>query len=219
MILVATVGRGDVLVTADGHRIQTTGAWTVKGSMVQFKDTRGRLTSLRLDEVDMAASREATKRVEREAEEEPAGGSDAKAAATEPVRVFADHEFTTVHPRQKKERLEEPASKGSGNPLRLKVRSWQQVEPDNPSATVISGNLENVSDDVLAEVALAVNLFAEGGEVLASQAASLESRVLRPGETTGFRVSLDGLFVYHRVEFRESSVPLLLDSGAGEDED
>jgi glutaredoxin len=46
----------DWLVTRDGHRIETDGPWKVKGRMVVYTDTRGTLSSLRLDELDLEAS-------------------------------------------------------------------------------------------------------------------------------------------------------------------
>ncbi|RMH15898.1 MAG: hypothetical protein D6696_19500, partial [Acidobacteria bacterium] len=51
----------DYLVTRGGERIETRGPWTVKGRMVIFTDARGTLSSLRLEEVDLAASEEATR--------------------------------------------------------------------------------------------------------------------------------------------------------------
>jgi hypothetical protein len=50
----------DVLVTRDGQRIETRGPWEVKGRMVVFTLPNGTLSSIRADEVDLAASREAT---------------------------------------------------------------------------------------------------------------------------------------------------------------
>ena len=51
---------GDVLVTADGTSIQTDGPWEVKGRQVVFTSEDGRLSALRLSEVDLEASHAAT---------------------------------------------------------------------------------------------------------------------------------------------------------------
>ena len=55
-----TMLRADVLVTRDGERIETRGPWTVKGKQVVFTAANGTLQALRLDDVDLEASEEAT---------------------------------------------------------------------------------------------------------------------------------------------------------------
>ncbi len=52
--------RADWLVTTDGARIETEGEWEVRGRMVVFTRSGGTLSSMRLDEVDLEASRAAT---------------------------------------------------------------------------------------------------------------------------------------------------------------
>jgi len=59
----------DVLVTRDGQRIETRGPWEVKGRMVVFTLPNGTLSSIRADEVDLEASREATAETLAPAEE------------------------------------------------------------------------------------------------------------------------------------------------------
>lgn len=56
----ATFCAADILVTRDGQQIETEGPWTVKGRQVVFTTPEGRLTSIRLTEVDMEASELAT---------------------------------------------------------------------------------------------------------------------------------------------------------------
>ena len=50
----------DWLVTTEGERVETRGAWNVRGRMVVFTTKRGTLASMRLDEVDLDASETAT---------------------------------------------------------------------------------------------------------------------------------------------------------------
>ncbi len=59
VLCAAGVG-ADWLVTRAGERIETEGGWQVKGRMVVFTRPGGTLSSLRLSEVDLDASREAT---------------------------------------------------------------------------------------------------------------------------------------------------------------
>lgn len=68
--------QADWLITHDGQRIETQGPWDVQGRMVVFTSDRGTLSSIRLDEVDLDASRAATEQASRPApapiEEAPA---------------------------------------------------------------------------------------------------------------------------------------------------
>lgn len=50
----------DWIVLKSGVRIETKGPWTLRGKMVQFTSRQGRLQALPLDEVDLAASQNAT---------------------------------------------------------------------------------------------------------------------------------------------------------------
>jgi len=58
----------DWLVLRDGGRVESAGPWEVKGRLVVFKLADGSLASLRLAEVDLAASDEATAAAIRERE-------------------------------------------------------------------------------------------------------------------------------------------------------
>ncbi len=58
--LSALAADADWLVTRAGERIETEGGWQVKGRMVVFTRPGGTLSSIRLSEVDLDASREAT---------------------------------------------------------------------------------------------------------------------------------------------------------------
>lgn len=60
-LLSAGAARADVLVMKDGARVETEGPWQVKGRQVIFTDTQGRLSTLRLSDVDLEASEEATR--------------------------------------------------------------------------------------------------------------------------------------------------------------
>ncbi|MEE8524590.1 MAG: hypothetical protein V3T72_11720 [Thermoanaerobaculia bacterium] len=56
----AAVTQADWLVTRDGAKVETRGAWEVRGRMVIFTQPGGTLSSMRLAEVDLDASRAAT---------------------------------------------------------------------------------------------------------------------------------------------------------------
>ncbi len=58
--IMPATGHADWLVTRAGERVETQGGWEVKGRMVVFTQPTGTLSSLRLSEVDLDASNEAT---------------------------------------------------------------------------------------------------------------------------------------------------------------
>ncbi len=73
-VMGAAAAQADWLVTRAGERIETEGGWQVKGRMVVFTQLGGTLSSIRLSEVDLDASREAT-----------AGAAEAAARPSEPA--------------------------------------------------------------------------------------------------------------------------------------
>jgi hypothetical protein len=221
LVLVALVwleplaARGDVLVTRDGHEVQTRGAWTVKGSLVQFTDAFGRFTSLRLEEVDVTASEKATKEAARppqgtEGEEHGERGKEPQPA----VRVLSDEDFGHVDPNPQEGPGEGGKGRHGGGSSRLVVTQWKEVEAQRAGGMAIRGAVRNASRDVLAEVGLVVNLVDQDGQVLASQPARLESRTLKPGEMTGFQAEYEGFFAYFKVDFLQTSVPLILEGAS-----
>lgn len=60
VLLVAGDVGADILVTREGDRIETDGPWKVNGRQVVFTAANGRLSSMRLSQVDLEASEEAT---------------------------------------------------------------------------------------------------------------------------------------------------------------
>lgn len=88
---------GDWLVMADGTRVETRGPWEVKGKLVVFTRPAGGLASLRLAEVDLEASREATSAAAAAA----AGGESRAQEAPPPkapVLVITDADVGGVDP-------------------------------------------------------------------------------------------------------------------------
>ncbi len=76
---IATAAGADVLVTRDGHQIETEGPWEIRGRQVVFT-VEGRLSSIRLAELDREASEEAT----RQAAAAAAAASEESEAVEEP---------------------------------------------------------------------------------------------------------------------------------------
>lgn len=63
--------RGDWLVTQDGSTVETKGPWEIKGRMVVFDLPSGALSSMRIDDLDLAASETLTAAKKEEASATP----------------------------------------------------------------------------------------------------------------------------------------------------
>ncbi|MCB1032359.1 MAG: hypothetical protein KDD47_00815, partial [Acidobacteria bacterium] len=98
---VAIPAGADWLVLKDGSRVETRGAWEVKGRLVVFTSADGSLASMRTNDVDLGASEQATEAALNQADaarrlevEEPLPGSARKA----PVLVLTDADVAHVVP-------------------------------------------------------------------------------------------------------------------------
>lgn len=90
----ATPASADVLVLKDGSRVETRGAFEVKGRRVLFRDSQGTLAALRLEDVDLDGSRAAS-------QPPPPAAAAPKAAAPQkkaPVLVLTDRDVSHVDP-------------------------------------------------------------------------------------------------------------------------
>ncbi|MEM8960525.1 MAG: hypothetical protein AAGD38_03530 [Acidobacteriota bacterium] len=94
--LVASMALADVLVTREGEQLETKGPWEVRGRMVVFTTPTGQLSSMRLDEIDLDASREATDLANRP----PEAASPPPAAAAEAVMVLTDDDVARGVPAE-----------------------------------------------------------------------------------------------------------------------
>ncbi len=80
-LLVAAPAAGDWLVLRDGSRLETDGPWKVKGRQVVFTRPGGTLAALRLADVDLEASAEATEASQAAAAAPPPPAEPAPAAS------------------------------------------------------------------------------------------------------------------------------------------
>ena len=86
----AAAAAADVLVTRDGERIETRGPWKVKGRQVVFTSLQGVLSSMRLSEVDLDASAEASRPPEPVQQVEPEKAAAKEAKDRPPVLVLTN---------------------------------------------------------------------------------------------------------------------------------
>lgn len=219
--LVLAAGRpagADWLVTREGARVETRGAWQEKGRLVVFTGADGTLASLRLADVDLEASRQATADAVRRADA-------ARAAAAAPkspppprrrsVLVLTDKELPPVGQGDPAEGTEGTGEPGAGEPGEaaatgggLAVTSWERVEEEGVEHVVLTGTLANDGPSSATDLGLAVRVFDEDGQLMATTNAVLAAEALAPGESGDFRAELPGVFAFSAVRFEPRSLNL-----------
>ena len=189
----------DWLVMNDGTRVETDGPWSERGKLVVFTDTNGNLVSMRLSEVDLAASRQAT--------------ADEVEAASRPTPVPApqqsafritDADVAHVDPDDDPGATGEAAdAEGEGEtepaPMAVRVIGWDRVETFDGVA--VRATLENQSDDVAVGIGVSVTIYDEDGIALSTTPARLVSTGLVGGQTTEMEAEFPGFQNFTAVNF------------------
>jgi hypothetical protein len=204
----------DWLVTNDGGRVETKGPWKVDGKRVVFTLKDGSLSSLRLTEVDLDASRQATTAM---AEEAAAAAAKASAAAEAPpakksTRVFTDKDFARPPAAPKDDAKDgdaKPASDSTAAPAAVKVEDWKQSRNQDTHALEITGSVRNTGPDMAVAISVNVRLFNPRGEQFATQPASLNTRSLHPGQKTAFTAVFPDVIDFTSAKIDVLSTPLM----------
>lgn len=178
----------DWLVTRQGSRVETRGAWEVKGKLVVFRTPAGELASLRLAEVDLDASRRLTADAER-----------ARHAVAE-VRRHAPEKKPSVRTITDKDVRRVDSAAPAGGP-RLTVTGFERTPNTAAGSLVITGTLRNDSGAKVAALNLAVQLVGAEGQQVATGEAVLTATELDAGQQSGFRVEFPGSPPYSDVRF------------------
>jgi hypothetical protein len=209
----------DWLVTRAGGRVETQGPWQVKGKLVVFKTPNGTLSSLRLADVDLAVSENAT------AEAKAAEDDKAKAATSEPakperkksVRSLTDADFSRKPPAAgdtdgadgtAKEGADGKApgkANAAANKGRVEVSSWSQARRTEGDGIDLFGTLQNSGDDMATDIVVKVQLFNEAKESIGTAEAVLAMPSIPGGGSTSFRVPFAGVFTFSQAEFSVTS--------------
>ena len=212
----SSTSSADWLVTQSGGRVETKGPWQVKGKLVVFTQAGGALASLRLADVDLPASDQAT----AEAKEAKVQQDDA-AAAPEPPRkklaVLTDDNL--VHTRKppapaadedkkddadKADKKDQPA-KPVGP---VSVASWKRADSPGGKGIEIQGVLQNNSDKIAGNAGVEVRLFNEAGERVGTALGILNLPSIQPKGMTEFRAIFPGVFAFAQVRFETRGVAL-----------
>lgn len=209
MVAPAAPAKADWLVTREGGRVETRGAWTVKGKLVVFKTADGQLSSLRLADVDLDASRRVT-------EEAVAAQAQADAAEPKPaerrksVRTITDKDvrpFTVPEPAAPDAEAGEEKAKAPGptSGPGLLVESWRQSAHADEDHVIVNGTLQNASNATAADLKLTVMIFDDTGSLIATSQAAVEVKAIPPGERATFRAEFPGFFSFATVKFEAES--------------
>jgi hypothetical protein len=223
LLMAAGPARADWLVTREGARVETQGAWKVKGKLVVFETAAGKLSSLRVADVDLEASR-------RETEEAVAAQAQAAAEPEKPaerkksVRVITDKDVRQASPApprgDRPETGEEggeaapaaPAADTTSGPVLL-VEAWNQARDPEKDHVLINGTLQNTSSTTATELKLKVLLFDETGTLIATSQAAVAKGALPPGERVAFKAEFPGYFSFATIQFDPKSRSLSTRSG------
>ncbi len=214
-ILAAGPAGADWLVTREGARLETKGAWTVKGKLVVFHTSAGKLSSLRVAEVDLDASRRATEDAAA-AQAQAAAEPDKPAERKKPVRVITDKDFTPAAPAPDEQPDEQPDGEAEGGEKAapasgpasgpgLVVETWNQARHPEQDHVLINGILQNASSAMAADVKLKVRIFNEDGALIATSQAALTVGALPPGEKATFKAEFPGYFSFATIKFESDS--------------
>ncbi len=201
--------RADWLVLRDGSRVQTKGAWQVKGKQVVFSQANGQLAALRMSDVDLDASAKATAESTMPAQAAPAP----EVAKKKPVLVLSDKDVGHVDaagaPQGDPKAGADPAP--DAQPVAqgaVQVDTWEKVKDPASTGIQIFGSIKNTSKETATDITVTVKVLDEAGGLLASVDATISSSVLTPGAATNFRAAFPGIldFVNARFEVRNRSL-------------
>jgi hypothetical protein len=214
--LLALPAGADWLVTREGGRVETRGAWEVKGKLVVFRAADGTLASLRLTEVDLETSRSATEEAARQRVEAQAPSKPPEKRVSKVV--LTDKDFrkaaSAVQPANSENAATAaPAAETAAQPLGLGVANWDRGREESDGSVVITGTLQNSAISTATDIGLAVQLLDEAGKVMATGQAELSATALPPGQQTGFRVAFPGIFAFADAKFETRSVNLVTRPG------
>jgi hypothetical protein len=201
----------DWLITRQGARVETKGPWQAKGKLLVFTLPDGKLSSLRLSEVDLDASRRATEDAAA-AQAEQAAKAAAPAEAPKPREakvVLTDANFRQGTPPPAPAAPEE-AKEGAAEaePGKLIIASWQRAQGSS-GHVVITGTVRNEAANDSTGSVVTVLLYDETGKLLVSGDAVLSSTILPAGESGSFRAEFPDVFTFAAVKFEARGMHIL----------
>jgi hypothetical protein len=216
-VAMASPAAADWLVTRAGSRIETRGPWQVKGKLVVFTQLDGSLASLRLSEVDLAASRERRPAASapRRAEAAPRkriSVTDKDVHHAEPAAATAD---AAAAPAQDGAAKADGAAAGGKekakeNESGIAVASWERA--DVAGHAVVRGRVRNDGKAAATDLSLGIHLFDDAGTRLATTEGTLSATVLMPGQEAVFSADFPEVTTFASVKFEPRSTHLAVEA-------
>jgi hypothetical protein len=210
LLLLAAVPAGaDRLVTRAGGQIETRGPWQVKGKLVVFTGANGSLGSLRLADVDLAASEAATAEAKRAKEQADSPGTPKPAERKKSVRSLTDADFSHK-PAAADDGAAKPEGDGKDKGSDAKpapekgtvtVSSWSKADRAEGDGIDLFGTLQNTGKEHASEIRLKVTLINEAKETVGTGEGVLAATEIPPGGSTSFRVPFAGVFSFAEARF------------------
>jgi hypothetical protein len=205
----AAPARADWLVTNDGGRVETQGPWKVDGKRIVFTQKDGTLSSLRLTEVDLDASKQATTAMAEEAAAAKASAATEAAPVRKSTRSFTDKDFARQPAAPKDDAKDGDAKPAPDSPGPVKVVDWKKNYNQETHALEITGSVRNGGPDLAVAVSVNVRLFNPRGEQFAAQPASLDTRALHPGQNTAFTAVFPDVIDFASAKIDVLSTPFI----------
>lgn len=202
-LVAAAPAAADWLVTRDGGRIETRGAWKVAGRQVLFTQPNGTLSSIRLDQVDLDLSATETQRALQAATAPPAP----PAAKPEPVLRLTDKDLPPV-----READEDTAAAGADKAEKkvssgLEVGSWERAASPGGDGIEIFGSVKNSGSSNVTSPTLMVTLYDGEGRLIATAEGRVNAAAVPPGQTASFRVVFPGVDDFAAARFDPQGMP------------
>jgi len=202
-LVAAAPAAADWLVTRDGGRIETKGAWKVAGRQVLFNQPNGTLSSIRLDQVDLDQSATETRRA-LEAENAPPAAPPKK---PEPILRLTDKDLPPV-----RESEEESAEAGGDKAEKklssgLEVGSWERATSPGGDGIEIFGSVKNSGTSNVTSPTLMVTLYDSEGRLIATSEGRINAAAVPPGQTANFRAVFPGVDDFAAARFDAQGTP------------
>lgn len=202
-------GPGRCIITHRGERIEVQGGWEVQGERVIFTYPNGTLSSIRLSDVDLEASRAAHLHAPR------SRSAPAPRPARPPVLVLKDGDVPSFASSEDEEEAAETlaatsddgtAASRSAPPPRadkgpLEVISWRDVPNSEDTGLELFATLRNNHDKPVRGIEVTVHLYDETGAPISSTPAQLARTALSPSSTVNFRASFPDVVRFESVKF------------------
>jgi hypothetical protein len=194
--MAAGAARADWLVTRDGVRIETKGAWRVDGRRVLFTMPNGTLSTIRTDEVNLDQSALAT----TQARDAAVAPLPAAAEKKEPVLRLTDKDIARSSITEEGAEAKKDETKADvASPL--EVISWEKTEDSTGDGLEIFGTIKNGGANIITTPTLLVAIYDADGGLLATNNGDVNSPQILAGKTANFRVSFPGITDFASVKF------------------